>query len=305
MKRMNPLVAIIILNWNQPAETANCIASVLAGDYARQRILTVDNGSTDDSVDRLRDRFGAQIEVLETGENLYYAGGNNRGLEWAMAAGADFALVINNDTLVAPDMVSRLTQTARQRPEAGVVAPIIYLGTGSDRIWALGSQWRQWLPIPRDIGRGEVDRGQYTAPLAVDFVTGCAMLVRRTVLEEIGLFDQAYQMYYEDADFCVRARQAGHEILVDPSARLWHLVSQTAGQQPVTSRYQRARYRARFYRQHRRGPLAWVIHPFLWGQEIVRAGKTLLRGQPSLASAGVRGLRDGYRERIRSIDGAG
>jgi GT2 family glycosyltransferase len=297
---MNSQVAIIVLNWNQPAETIDCVTSLIAGTCPRQRVLVVDNGSTDDSVTRVRRRFGNQIEILETGANLYYAGGNNCGLEWALAAGADFVLIINNDTLVAPGMVSQLVQTACQRPEAGIIAPLIYAGAGSNTIWSLGSRWRRWLPIPRDIGRGEVDQGQYSIPQTVDFVTGCAMLVRRAVFEDIGLFDPAYQMYYEDADFCARAQQAGYEILAEPRARMWHLISRTAGKQLAASRYQRVRYRVRFYRQHCRSPLAWLVHAFLWGQELARAGQALQRGQTVLFSVTLRGLRDGYRERIES-----
>lgn len=295
---MEPLVVVVVLNWNRPLETADCIASLLAGDYSRQQILVVDNGSSDGSVGELHQRFGGQIEVVETGTNLFYAGGNNVGLEWSLKAGADWTLILNNDTLVAPDMLGRLVQTAQDHPRAGILAPMIYFGHDRSRIWALGGRRRQWLLMPLEIGRGEMDCGQFAAPFSVDFVTGCAMLVRRDVLTQVGLLDTNYRMYYEDADFCVRVQKAGFELWVEPRAKMWHMVSLSAKRQAAKSRYQRTRYRIRFYRQHPRGPLPQLTHGLLWIQELVRTVGALTRGQPDLARAGWRGLWDGYREKI-------
>jgi GT2 family glycosyltransferase len=295
---MNPLVIIVVLNWNLPAETGECVASLLAGDYARQRVLVVDNGSTDDSVPQLRRRFDDQIAILETGANLFFAAGNNAGVRWALDAGADLILILNNDTRVAPDMVSRLVLTALTRPDVGILAPMIYFDHDRSRIWALGSQRRRWWPMPRDVGRGEIDRGQYTAPFVVDYVTGCAMMARQSVFTQVGLFDPRYQMYYEDADLCARAQRAGFRLLVEPRAKMWHMVSTSAGRQAATSRYQRTRYRVRFYRQHSHGISSWLTLALLWAQEVARLGITLKRGQRDLVAAGWRGLWDGYREEV-------
>jgi GT2 family glycosyltransferase len=294
---MDPLVIAITLNWNLPAETMACVDSLLASDHPNQRVLVVDNGSTDDSIPRLRQRFGDQITVVETGENLFYAGGNNVGIRWALANGADFVFILNNDTWVAPDAVSRLVETALTYPNVGILAPMIYFGHDRLRIWALGSQRHRWLPMPRDMGRGEIDRGQYTTPFAVDYVTGCAMMARREVFDRIGLFDPGYRMYYEDADLCARARQAGFDLLVEPRAKVWHLVSVSAGHQAAVSRYQKTRYRVRFYRQHPHGPLPWLTHVLLWLQGLTRIGAALMRARPDLARAGWQGLWDGYRAR--------
>lgn len=291
-----PLVVVVVLNWNLPTETADCVASLLAGDYSHQRVLVVDNGSTDDSVACLRARFGTQIEIIETGANLYFAGGMNAGLRWALEAGAEWVLLMNNDTFVAPDMLSRLVQTALEHPPAGIVAPMIYLAHDRTRIWTLGSRRARWWPLPRDVGRGELDRGQYAQPFAIDYAQACCMLISREVLSRVGLLDERYRMYYEDADFSVRAQQAGFTILVEPRARMWHLVSASANREAVTTRYQRTRYRVRFYRQHARGGMAWLTHLALCAQEVGRMGLALARGRADLARATWRGLRDGYRE---------
>ena len=297
---MDPLVVTVVLNWNRPLETTACVASLLAGDYPRQQVLVVDNGSSDDSVGELRQRFGDKIEIVETGANLFYAGGNNVGLEWSLEAGADWTLILNNDTFVAPDMVSCLVQTALDHPKAGILAPMIYFGYAPSRIWALGGRRRRWLLTPLEIGRGEMDNGQFATPFNVDYVTGCAMLVRRDVLTQVGFFDANYRMYYEDADFCVRVQKAGFELWVEPRAKMWHLVSVSAKRQASMSRYQRTRYRIRFYRQHPHGPLPHLTQGLLWMQEMARVGGALIRGQPDLARAGWRGLCDGYRDKIET-----
>jgi glycosyltransferase involved in cell wall biosynthesis len=158
MVSMDPLVVAVVLNWNQPEETADCVASLLAGAYPRLQALVVDNGSADDSVSQLRGRFGEQICVVETGTNLYYAGGNNIGLKWALEAGATWVLILNNDTVVALIWSARCTGWWG-RFGAGVWR-LISVGDRM-RIWA--GPATSWLPMPRD--RAGRDRcGQYTAP---------------------------------------------------------------------------------------------------------------------------------------------
>ena len=291
----HPLIVVIILNWNLATVTTTCVHSVLGGDYPRQRVLIVDNGSTDDSVAILRDEFGSAVDLIETGQNLYFAGGVNVGLEWALATDTSYILVLNNDTWIAPGLVSQLVATAEGDSSIGIVGPIIYRDDPPDRIWALGSRRVPWLPVPRDIGRGQIDRGQFSSLLQVDYLVGCAMLIRRQVLESVGLFDPSYQMYYEDADFSARVQAAGFRLVANPQAKMWHLVSASARRQVAGSRYQHTRYRVRFYRQHSHGPAAFLTHGFLLGQEIARSVLALLTGRPDLAAATLRGLRDGYR----------
>ena len=156
--------------------------------------------------------------------------------------------------------------------------------------------------MPRDIGRGEIDHRQYVTPFEADYVTGCAMIVRRVVFAHVGLFDPSYRMYYEDADFCARAQQAGFRLLVEPRARMWHMVSVSAKRQAATTRYQQTRYRVRFYRQHPHGPSPWLTLALLWMQELGRMGIALARCQFDLVGAGWRGLRDGCQERIGELD---
>jgi len=291
-------LVICVLNWNRPDDTIACVASLLASEAADQHVLVVDNGSDDGSVVRLRAQFGDTIEVLETGSNRYYAGGMNVGIERAMSLGAEFVLLLNNDTIAAPDAIVRLLDTAAAYPDAGILAPAIHYAGDRTRIWSLGSRRSPWLPFPIELGRDALDHSQHIAPLWVDFVTGCAMLVRREVVERIGLLDEGYRFYFEDADYCARAGTAGFQVLVEPRARIYHAVARSASREPATTRYLKTRGRVRFYRSYPFGPTPLLTHAALCGQETVRALGGVLRGDRAIAAAILRGLLEGYREHI-------
>ena len=287
----SPLVAAIVLNYNLPEVTERCVASLLQSDYDPLHLIIVDNGSQDGSAEMLRGRF-PQTTILASDRNLLFAGGMNLGLRHALAMGADYALVLNNDTVVSREMVKRLVEAATSLPQAGIVAPLIRRADG--RLWSAGSQRRGVCPFPRDVGRGK--RATLPSqPFRVDYVTGCAMLIRHDVLKAIGLFDERYAMYYEDADFCVRAASAGYALWVVPAAEMVHLVSESAKRQAPQSVYAHTRYRLRFYRQHHQ-PLWWVGLPSILFQEGLRAVRDILTGYRHLALARLRGMRDGLAE---------
>jgi len=294
----DPFVVVVTVNWNLPMETARCVASILAGDYPHQQAVVVDNASDDDSVSLLRAEFADRIVLLEAGANLYYGGGCNLGIAWALAHGADYVLVLNNDTWIAADMVTKLVHLAEEHPDAGIVAPMILSADEPRRIWALGSECHRWLPMPRDIGRGEQDRGQFLAPRRVDYVTGCAMLIRRDALLLAASFDPRYRMYYEDADLCARVRAQGLTVWVEPRAKMWHLGSATASLRSATSRYQHARHRMLFYRQHPHGRWPLATHLAVLLSELAGGVRDVLRGRPRAMRAIWEGLLDGSRQRI-------
>ncbi len=290
---MQPLVVAVVLNWNLPMITSDCIDSLLRSDYGNLSVLIVDNGSSDDSVSLLTERFGNLVTILETGRNLLFAGGSNAGLRWAHEAGADFCLVVNNDTLIASDTVRLLVETAVSWESVGVVSPVIYSGVAGRRIWSLGGTARRWVPFPRELSRGRIDRGQFTKAFPVDFVTGCAMLISRDIIDTVGVFDTSYQMYFEDADYCLRVRRAGYQIIVEPAARVWHRIAESSKSNLPLFHYQRARFRLRFYMTNYQGITGWIALVVVVTQEVCRASSALLRGRLDVATALLRGLRDG------------
>lgn len=290
-----PLVYVVILNWNLKEETAECVNSVLRSDYSPFRVLIVDNGSTDGSVEFFRSEF-PDLEIIANQENLGCAAGNDVGIEHALCRDADYVLLLNNDAIIDRGSLREMVAVGESEIEIGILAPLILRHNNQDKIWYLGHREHRLLPIPRGLTKGQVNKCQFASAIIVDYVSGCAMLVKRGVFEGIGLLDPTYFMYYEDADFCRRARTAGFKIAVVPSAKAWHKVSLSARKAGASSRYLRAKNRVRFYRQHRHGPHPLLTTTYLWINALLIATNHLLRGQIDLARAYLRGIADGYRE---------
>jgi hypothetical protein len=287
---IRPLFAVM-LNLNSAEDTAASVESLLAADAPEMKIVVVDNGSTDDSAAVLRARFSGQIELLVSGCNLGFAGGINLGLRHALKCGAAAVLVMNNDTLVDPAMIRYLSSAAMEHPEAGIFAPAIYDHARRERLWRLGDRRHRWLPFPLQIPYHEAARVLVPA----DYVTGCAMLIRRDVLERVGLFDEDYFFYFEDADFCGRARRAGYVIYVAPQARMWHKAAATARRVKPLVRFHRARGQVMFYRAHPQGFSRLLTGLYVIAKTLLQAGRDALAGDFTLAAASVRGALDGYR----------
>jgi GT2 family glycosyltransferase len=243
---VSPSVVIIILNWNGVDDTLDCIESLRQLDYKRCEIVVVDNGSTDGSVPTLRRRF-PEVGLIEMNENLGYTGGNNVGLRYALARGADYALLLNNDTEVAPDFLRRLVEAAESDPIIGIAGATIYYHERPDVIWSAGGaiDWRRGSTCM--VGLNEPDKGQFgTEPRTVDFVTGCVLLVRRGVIEQVGLLDERFFAYYEEGEWCVRARRAGFKVVHVPQAKVWHKIPLDARASSTLAHYYMTRNRLLF-----------------------------------------------------------
>jgi GT2 family glycosyltransferase len=228
----NPLVYIIVLNYNRKDDTLDCIRSLYAMDYPNFRVMLVDNASTDGSVDAVRAAF-PQVETLVNRRNLMYAGGNNAGIRRALEQGAEFVMLINNDTFVDTRLLSELMDGFAKVEGAGLAGPMIYYDRpgqpGPDIIWYAGGivQLSRGLIAHRDIRRP--DSGRYSGVEETGYVTGCCMLISQECLERVGMLDTTYRMYSEDADYSMRAHLAGFRLLFVPRARMWHKVSLSTG----------------------------------------------------------------------------
>ena len=251
-------VMIIVLNWNGLADTLACLASLARLDYLAHEVVVVDNGSTDDSVATVRATY-PRVTLIETGENLGYVGGNNVGLEYARAMEADYALLLNNDTEVAPDFLRLLVEAAEADPAIGIVGPTIYYFDRPNVVWSAGGDidWRRGRT--RMIGLDEVDQGQFGhAVCPVDFVTGCALLIKMAVVEQVGMLDPRFFAYYEEAEWCVRASQAGFKILHVPRAKIWHKISPDAREASPQVHYYMTRNRLLLLKLSKTGVGPWL-----------------------------------------------
>ena len=202
---MNPLVYVVVLNWNGWRDTVRCLASLRASDYPNLHVVVIDNGSTDGSPEHLAPLLGAAWgELVQAHRNLGFTGGANLGLRLALERGADYAFLLNNDATVAPDCITTLVEAAEPRPEVGFVGPKIVWAEEPDRFWSAGMSIT-WHRTTIESHRNAPDDGRFDGCRVVQGLSGCALLVRRAVLERVGLLDERYFAYYEDLDWCLRA----------------------------------------------------------------------------------------------------
>jgi GT2 family glycosyltransferase len=219
-----PAVTAIVLNWCGHDDTVACLRSLLASDYPALTVLLVDNGSSDGSGAALNAAF-PELAYLQTGANLGYTGGNNRGLRWALEHGCDYALVLNNDTVLEPAAVRHLVEAAEGHERAGAVAPKILYADAPERIWFGGGRLNRTRGVGLHRFQGDRDENpQGGAVEEVTFLTGCCLLLPADVLREVGGFDEDYFAYVEDVDLSIRLREHGYSLLYQPAARIQHRV---------------------------------------------------------------------------------
>lgn len=223
-----PLVAIIILNWNGAADTAECLRSLQAITYPRYEVLLVDNASEGDDVAQLRGEFGAYARIIQNDRNFGFAGGCNAGIREALQGHADYVLLLNNDTVVEPEFLSEMVDAARQLPDLAAACPKSYFYDRPDLIYSTGGSVNLWTGSSRQIGRGESDRGQYERIEERGYADGVCMLIPRSALERVGLLDEDYFLYWEETDWCLRARELGLLCYYVPAARIRHKAARSS-----------------------------------------------------------------------------
>lgn len=258
--KISPEVAIIVLNWNNAPDTIRCLRSLKQLTYERYQIIIVDNGSTDDSIFALGAAY-PDMAILETGQNLGYAEGNNVGIRHALKQEPDYVCVLNNDTILAPDCLQALVDEAESSPEIGMVGPKGYFFEPSDMVYSAGGliDWKKGQNIHRGMWQRESELGSLYSdePVDVDFVDGCCILVKRQLIERIGLLDPRYYLNFEDADWCVRACQAGFRVRYTPGAVLWHKLSASLGMASPRKTYYMTRNALLFFWTHLEGWRRW------------------------------------------------
>jgi GT2 family glycosyltransferase len=224
----SPPTYVIVLNWNGRDETLECLASLGHVTYPSMSVLVVDNGSSDGSQEAIRQKY-PEVTLLETGSNLRFAGGNNVGIRFALGRGAEQIVLLNNDTTVDPEFLGAMTAALQSWPGAGIVAPKILYSADPGHVWYAGGEISFWTGTMRHRGIRQPDGERFDRPCETGYASGCCLMVTRTTVETIGLLDESYFMYSEDADWSLRARQAGFRVLYEPRARVWHKVSVSAG----------------------------------------------------------------------------
>jgi GT2 family glycosyltransferase len=255
---MKPKISAVLLNYNNEQFTIDCLRSLQHATYCNLEVIVMDNGSKLESIQAIKAAARKAI-VVELGENLGFTGGNNAGLKYALAHGADYVILLNNDTIVAPDMFDILINTMEKDPSIGVVGPMIYYYDAPDMIWSAGGRINWNNGNTSMVGLNETDRGQFgEVPQSTDFVTGCALLARRDVWEQIGGLDENFFIYYEETEWCVRAARAGFKIAYVPTAMMWHKIGLDARATTPQVYYYMTRNRLLFLHKTHAGLRTWL-----------------------------------------------
>ena len=239
-------VSLIILSWNARKMTQEELENVAQLDTKNLDAVcvVVDNGSTDDSCEKLSHYKlpNMDYKFIETNKNLGYAGGNNFGLKYSSKEGFDYTILLNNDVILPKDILTKLVSIAEKNQKIGLLAPKMYFAEGYEFhkerykekdlgkvIWYAGGfiDWKNVYSNHR--GVDEVDRGQYDKETEVDAANGACLLIRNKVIADIGFLRDKYFMYWEDADYCLRAKKAGWKVVYTPKACLWHKISASSG----------------------------------------------------------------------------
>ncbi|MBD9355766.1 methyltransferase domain-containing protein [Methylomonas albis] len=245
-----PKVAVIILNWNGKDDTIECLNSVKEIDYLNYNILVVDNGSNDDSLTSIKKLF-PDVILIETGHNKGYAGGNNAGIRHALEIGAEYIILLNNDTIVDKLVIKSFIEASAIIDNPSIMGGKIYYYSHPDRLWYAGARW---LPSKLDfehIGLGQKDDPAFDRFSRVDYVTGCLMFIPAEIFHQVGLLDEDFFLTYEETDWCYRAKKLGYESYYIPAAKIWHKVSVSFGgpESPIFE-YFMARNRLLWARKH-------------------------------------------------------
>ncbi|WOX56621.1 glycosyltransferase family 2 protein [Methanoculleus palmolei] len=224
-KGRSPLVYVIILNYNNLRDTIETIGSVQVMRYDNFKVLLVENSTDRAVIEAIRVKFPG-LEIMETGRNLGYAGGNNAGILHTMEQEPDYIFVLNNDLRVEPDILTTLVHELEFNRDCAACQPLVVYAENPEIIWSAGTE--MYLGYPRlYLKNGSRALGHPSAPPFG--LVGCALLFRVSALRDVGLFDESLFLMHEETDWCIRAKKKGYSLLVVPAARVQHKVSVTLG----------------------------------------------------------------------------
>lgn len=223
---MDELVYIVIVNYNGYEDTLECVDSIDKITYSNYRIIIVDNGSTNNSYQILKDKCSSDIILISSDQNLGFAGGNNIGIRRALELGAEYVLLLNNDTVVEKDFLEPLVERAKKSTNIAAVGGKINYFSEKDTIWYAGAKLNSFTALTKHIGVGKKDVGKkYNISCQTKYVVGCLMLVPRKIFEAIGFMEEDYFLYYEELDWNIRMIKAGYELWYEPKSIIYHKVS--------------------------------------------------------------------------------
>ncbi len=252
-----PLIYVLVLDNNRRDDTLACLASLVRNSYKNLKIIVLDNSTTDGTREAICSTF-TDVQMISLTKNLGYAGNNNIGVEIAMKQGADWIFILNDDTILDPDCLAKLVFVGESDPSIGIVGPMVYHHDEPDIIQSaggmLGKYWQS-----QHLGQNELDKGQFQSPHPVEWISGCSILVRKTVIEQVGKLDDSFFMYSEEKEWCVRASRAGWKIFHVPQAKIWHKGVQRDYQPKPSFTYYETRNHFLILAKHKAPLNVWIL----------------------------------------------
>jgi GT2 family glycosyltransferase len=264
-----PKVSIIILNWNGLTDTIECLESLKKITYPNSEVVIVDNASRGNDVQVLQEKFGDYVHLIQNDRNYGFPEGCNIGMRYALTKGADYLLLLNNDTVVDPEFLTEMVKVAEADPSIGITGSKIYYYYEPNRIQAAGGKINWWLGYIDTYGR-EDDTGQYDTIAERDYLYGTSFLIKKDVIEKISFMDPFFFFGVEEYDYCTRASRAGFKVVYVPGSKVWHKAGASSAKlpdHPETLRLIRKssgrgeyKYYYRLFRKH--GPPVLFVFPF-------------------------------------------
>ena len=225
---MTAHIKILILNWNGKHLLNPCLDSVSAIDYPNYSVMVIDNGSTDNSVKMVREKF-SEVELLELENNNRFAGGYNRCFTQLKNDYSGFVLLLNNDTEVDPNILNSFIHAKEMYGDNNLYGGKIFYQDKPNLIWYAGGNVNlKYLKISHR-GIRQTDSAEFSKPLQTDYITGCCLFTSMEVINQLNGFDERFNMYGEDVDLCLRAKKEGINCYYWPDAELYHHVSASLG----------------------------------------------------------------------------
>ena len=290
-----PKVAIILLNWNGKADTIECMESLGKVTYPNYEIWIVDNDSSDGSVELFRQRYPG-VGLIVNDKNLGFAGGNNVGIRRAMEDGAEMLLLLNNDTVVYPDFLDRMVQVAEGDEHVGIVGPKICFYSAPDKIWSAGGTINMFTGAIGNFGEG-LPQDRFSGVKRVDYVSGCALLIKSSVIRQIGLMDEDYFLYFEETDWNVRAHEKGYISVVNYDACILHKSGMAVNKIKGSDYYYVPRNLPLFIRKNGRWYHKLTFFPIFFTRYAFSYVLHIAKGEPVKSHNIVRGIMDFAKKR--------
>ncbi|HEY1074542.1 MAG TPA: glycosyltransferase family 2 protein [Patescibacteria group bacterium] len=296
-KATPPKVVTILINWNGKEDTLRCLESLTKSNYPTNHTVVVDNASSDDSLAVIKKQF-PEITLLPQSKNLGFSGGNNKGMVWALEHDADYCFILNNDTTVEPNTITRLVETFQTNTHIGAVGPLIRYMEPKDTIAALGGTIR-WNKAEAIQGYNqEPVTNAPKEPFETDFLTAAAVLVSKQAIEKAGMLPEGYFYGMEDAAWCVHIKRAGFTLVADPCTAIDHKESAATGQSSPIKAYYQSRNALLFLKKE--WPEKWPYFLLTYHIKVIKTTvKWILQGKWSW----LKGFWQGYSAFWRGHEG--